>query len=74
MITLPKIIFALVMGGLMSLTITFAVAIVREGAASNFLWLWFDAWSIAYPVAIVCILIYRPISEWATTKLIKKLK
>ena len=74
MITLPKIIFALVMGGLMSLTITFAVAIVREGAASNFLWLWFDAWTIAYPVAIVCILIYRPISEWATTKLIKKLK
>jgi hypothetical protein len=74
MITLPKIIFALVMGGLMSLTITFAIAIVREGAASNFLWLWFDAWTIAYPVAIVCILIYRPISEWATTKLIKKLK
>ena len=74
MITLPKIIFALVMGGLMSLTITFAIAIVREGAASNFLWLWFDAWTIAYPLAIVCILIYRPISEWATTKLIKKLK
>lgn len=74
MITLAKIIFALVMGGLMSLTITFAIAIVREGAASNFLWLWFDAWTIAYPVAIVCILIYRPISEWATTKLIKKLK
>ena len=74
MITLPKIIFALVMGCLMSLTITFAIAVVREGAASNFLWLWFDAWSIAYPVAIVCILIYRPVSEWATNELLKKLK
>jgi hypothetical protein len=74
MITLPKIIFSLVMGGLMSLTITFAIAIVREGAASNFLWLWFDAWSIAYPVAIVSILVYRPISEWVTTALMKKLK
>jgi Protein of unknown function (DUF2798) len=74
MITLPKIIFALVMGGLMSFTITFAIAIVREGATSNFLWLWFDAWSIAYPVAIVCILVYRPISEWVTTALVKSLK
>ena len=74
MITLPKIIFAIVMGCLMSLTIAFAIAVVREGAVSNFLWLWFDAWSIAYPVAIVCILIYRPVSEWVTDAVVKMLE
>ena len=74
MMTLPKIIFAIVMGALMSITITFVVAIVHEGAASNFFLLWLDAWIIAYPVAIVCILIYRPVSEWVTTELVKRLK
>jgi hypothetical protein len=74
MMTLPKIIFAVVMGALMSITITFVIAIVREGAASNFIWLWLDAWIIAYPVAIICILVYRPVSEWLTTELVKRLK
>ena len=74
MITLPKFIFALVMGGLMSLSITFATTYVRIGIVSNFLWSWLGAWKIAYPVAIVCILLYRPFAEWITTALVKRLK
>jgi hypothetical protein len=74
MITLPKFIFALVMGGLMSLSITFATTYVRIGIVSNFLGLWLEAWQIAYPVAIVCILLYRPVAEWLTTALVKGLK
>jgi hypothetical protein len=74
MITLPKFIFALVMGGLMSLTITLAISIVRHGIDSMFLGTWFGAWQIAYPVAIVCILLYRPFAEWVTTALVKRLK
>lgn len=74
MITLPKFIFALVMGGLMSLSITFATTYVRIGIVSNFLSLWLEAWQIAYPVAIVCILLYRPVAEWLTTALVKGLK
>jgi len=74
MITLPKFIFALVMGGLMSLTITLAISFVRHGIDSKFIGSWFESWQVAYPVAIVCILLYRPFAEWVTTILVKRLK
>jgi hypothetical protein len=74
MITLSKFIFALVMGGLMSLTITLAISFVRHGIDSQFIESWFESWQVAYPVAIVCILFYRPLAEWVTTALVKRLK
>ena len=73
MINLPNLIFALVMGLLMSLSITLATTFVRVGLAENFFWVWLEVWSVAYPVAIVCILIYRPFAGKITTKIIRVL-
>ena len=70
---LPNLIFALVMGFLMSLSITLATTFVRVGLAENFLWVWLEVWSVAYPVAIVCILIYRPIAGRLSTKILERL-
>jgi len=74
MINLPGIIFSLVMGLLMSSSITLATTFVRVGAADNFFSVWFEFWSVAYPVAIICILIYRPFASRVTTEILKKLK
>lgn len=73
MINLQNLIFALVMGCLMSLSITLATTFVRVGLVENFLMVWFEVWLVAYPVAIVCILIYRPLASKITTWLIEKL-
>ncbi|WP_114636189.1 DUF2798 domain-containing protein [Polynucleobacter necessarius] len=74
MINLPNLIFALLMGFLMSATITFAATLARIGFTENFLWVWFEVWLVAYPVAIAGILIYRPLAGRVTIKLIKHLK
>jgi hypothetical protein len=74
MINLPGIIFSLVMGFLMSASITLATTFVRVGPADNFFSVWLEVWSVAYPVAIVCILIYRPLATRITAALIEKIK
>ena len=73
MIQIQNLIFALVMGCLMSLSITLATTVVRVGLAENFFWVWFEVWSVAYPVAIVCILIYRPFASKITAKIMNVL-
>lgn len=70
---LPNIIFALVMGCLMSLSITLATTLVRVGLVENFFWTWLEVWLVAYPVAIVCILIYRPFASKITAQIIAAL-
>ena len=72
MINLPNLVFALVMGFLMSATITFATTYSRIGFIENFLWSWFEVWVVAYPVAIAGILIYKPFASKLTAILIKK--
>lgn len=74
MINIPNFIFALVMGFLMSASITLATTFVRIGAVENFFWLWLEVWLIAYPVAIVCILVYRPLATKLTAEILEKLK
>jgi hypothetical protein len=74
MINIPNFIFALVMGFLMSASITLATTFVRIGAVENFFWLWLEVWLIAYPVAIVCILAYRPLATKITAAVLEKLK
>lgn len=74
MMTLPSIIFALVMGCVMSLSITLATTFVRIGPAENFFWVWLEVWSVAYPVAIFCILIYRPMVSKITVALVTRLQ
>lgn len=73
MINLPNLVFALVMGFLMSLSITLATTFVRVGPAENFFWVGLEVWLVAYPVAIVCILIYRPAAIKITGKILQKL-
>ena len=73
MMNLPSLIFALVMGCLMSLSITLATTFVRVGLAENFFWVWLEVWLVAYPVAIVCILIYRPFASKLTAKILDSL-
>ena len=74
MINIPNLIFAAIMGGLMSLSITLATTLVRIGFEQNFFWLWLELWAVAYPVAIICILIYRPFASKLTASLVKKLE
>lgn len=71
---IPNLIFAVIMGALMSLSITLATTLVRVGLAQNFFWVWLEVWLIAYPVAIICILIYRPFASKLTASLMKKLE
>ena len=73
MMNLPNFVFALVMGFLMSLSITLATTFVRIGLAGNFFLVWLEVWLAAYPVAIVCILIYRPLASKISAKIIERL-
>ena len=74
MINLPNVIFSLVMGFLMSSSITFITTLVRDGLIANFYLEWLGVWLVAYPVAIVCILVYRPLASNLTEKIVKKIK
>jgi phosphoglycerol transferase MdoB-like AlkP superfamily enzyme len=74
MINIPNLIFAIIMGGLMSLSITLVTTLMRSWPMQNFFWAWFEVWSIVYPIAIICILIYRPFASKLTATLVNKLK
>ncbi|QWD96589.1 DUF2798 domain-containing protein [Polynucleobacter sp. MG-6-Vaara-E2] len=74
MINLNSIIFSLVMGFLMSASITLATTFIRIGPVENFFWIWLEVWSVAYPVAIICILIYRPFATKVTAVILEKLR
>ena len=74
MINLFDIFFSLIMGGLMSLSITLATTFFRIGAADNFFLVWLEIWIIAYPIAFICILIYKPFAIKLTTKIVEKFK
>jgi len=62
------------MGLLMSLSITLATTFVRVGTIENFFSIWLEVWLVAYPVAIVCILIYKPFASKLTEKIVQKIK
>ena len=74
MINLPDFIFSLIMGCLMSLSITFVTTLARLGVTHEFLSVWLEVWMVAYPVAIICILIYKPFAGKLTAKILKKMK
>jgi hypothetical protein len=74
MINLPNIIFSFVMGFLMSSSITLATTLIHVRPTSNFFLAWLEVWSVAYPVAIICILVYRPLASKITALLLEKMK
>ena len=61
------------MGFLMSLSITLVLTFVRIEIAESFFSVWLQAWLVAYPVAIVCILIYKPLASKFTETIIQKI-
>ena len=61
------------MGFLMSVSITLATTFIRLGVIENFFLVWLEVWLVAYPVAIICILIYKPLAVKITTTLLKKI-
>lgn len=73
MILNANLIFALVMGLMMSSSITLATTFVRTGIADNFFWIWLEVWRVAYPVAIAGILIFKPLASKITQKILDKL-
>ena len=73
MINLSKLIFALIMGCLMSLSITLATTFARLGAVDYFFAAWMEVWFVAYPVAIIGILIYRPFAAYVTSVMVEKM-
>ena len=74
MINFPDFIFSLVMGCLMSLSITFVTTLARLGLTDEFFGVWLEVWLVAYPVAVICILLYKPWAVKLTAKLLEKMK
>jgi hypothetical protein len=74
MINLPDLIFSIVMGFLMSVSITLVTTAVHTGLTSNFFWEWFEVWLLVYPVAIVCIVIHKPLASKITNALTERFK
>ena len=58
----------------MSLSITLVTTLVRLGATDEFLRVWLEIWLVAYPVAVICILIYKPFAGKVTAKILEKIK
>jgi hypothetical protein len=73
MFKLPSFIFAAIMGLWMSLTITLATTVYRVGFQTGFIVQWLEVWSVAYPVAIFCIMLYRPYAMKLTNLLTVKI-
>jgi len=73
MLNLSNLIFSVVMGFLMSLSITLVLTFVRIETAESFFSVWLQAWLVAYPVAIVCILIYKTLASKFTETIIQKI-
>ncbi len=58
----------------MSLSITFVTTLARLGLTDEFLRVWLEVWLVAYPVAVICILLYKPWAVKLTAKLLEKMK
>jgi len=56
----------------MSASITLATTFVRIGAVESFWSIWLEVWLVAYPVAIICILFYRPLATKVTAVIVEK--
>jgi membrane protein implicated in regulation of membrane protease activity len=73
MFKLPAILFAIFIGFFMSLTLTICLSFYMTGFNNSLLTKFFQLWPIAYPIAIISIIIYRPLSLWIAGKALTKL-
>jgi len=68
MFTKPIITFAIFMGFFTSLTLTGIITLTKQGFGDQFFNQWLSLWTIAYPVAICCIVVYRPTANYLTQR------
>jgi hypothetical protein len=73
MFKLPAVLFAVFMGFFMSLTLTICLSFYMMGLNNSLLTKFFQLWPIAYPIAIISIIIYRQLSLWIAGKVLTKL-
>jgi len=71
MFTLVAFVFAIVMGLFMSLTITLCISLLNVGW-TGLVEHWIRLWMVVYPIVIVCIVLYRPLSLSISGRIIKK--
>ncbi len=62
MFTLPSFIFAIVMGFIMALILTFVATWYRSGMPADFLVQWLSLFMVIYPVAVIGTMIFKPLA------------
>jgi hypothetical protein len=70
---LEEILFTLIMGFLMSLFITLALSYIRLGWSRQFVDEWLSVWVYTYPIVIICMLTFKPVSMALTNFLMKRI-
>jgi hypothetical protein len=73
MFKLPALLFAVFMGLFMSLTITFCLSLYLIGFKTAFIGKFLELWPLAYPIAVISIVFYRPLVLIIIGSIIKKL-
>jgi hypothetical protein len=71
MFSLAAVMFAVFMGLFMSMTLTFCISLYLIGSGGPFIAKWLQLWPIAYPIAVLSIIIYRPLALYLSGKVVK---
>lgn len=71
MFSIAAVMFAVFMGFFMSMTITLFITLILSGLSLLALTGWLKLWVIAYPVAVIAIIIYRPLALFLSGKVVR---
>ena len=67
-------IFALLMGFMMSFALTLLITVVRLGFVEGLFREWMKVWFYAYPAAVGCIFVFRPLAASLTERIVARLE
>ncbi|MEI7531060.1 MAG: DUF2798 domain-containing protein [Betaproteobacteria bacterium] len=62
------------MGFLMSATLTFIYTVLHHSLSSDFLMFWIKMWIVAYPLASLAIILYRPSAMKITQYILERVR
>jgi hypothetical protein len=71
MFSLAAVMFATFMGFFMSMTLTFCMSIYLIGFSSDAMNKWLELWPVAYPIAVISIIVYRPLALYFSGKVVR---
>lgn len=71
MFSIAAVMFAVFMGFFMSMTITLFISLIFSGLSLVAMTGWLKLWVIAYPVAVISIIIYRPLALNLSGKVVR---